>query len=112
MKKEWILSDEEKQQKRQKINENRAKKRSSSAQQPKDVANSQEDDPLTPRTPEYVAATMLLDLQPSTSGIERPQARVLPSSRGSGLEGPPEKVMRLKVESEQQGWNLERKLKM
>lgn len=93
MKKEWILSEEEKQQKREKIKENKAKKRNYSSPQtpsgPLSVAAS-EDDPLTPRTPEYMAASTLMDLQPGGSlGIEnRPQARVLPSSRG-GSDSPP-----------------------
>nr|AID52831.1 hormone receptor 96 [Tigriopus japonicus] len=84
MKKEWILSDEEKQQKRQKIEQNRAKKR-------QDVPD------LSPRTSLAAVASPLtlphrdvvspastsisFPLGTDSIGLERPQARVLPSSR-------------------------------
>ena len=79
MKKEFILSDQEKQQKRAKIEENRVKK-----QQQKLYSN-----PATPTSPSSTD---------SASALERPQARVLPSARPSSSaesEATAEKLMRL-----------------
>ena len=77
MKKEYILSDEEKQQKKQKIEENRIRKRqfnsSGSRASPENgsptrVDSAQVDSPRNG------------SVSPGSSGL-RPQARVLPSSR-------------------------------
>ncbi|TRY77053.1 hypothetical protein TCAL_07089, partial [Tigriopus californicus] len=84
MKKEWILSDEEKQQKRQKIEQNRAKKRQDvpdlspgaflAAASPSTLPHNR--DVVSP-----ASTSISFPLGTDSIGLERPQARVLPSSR-------------------------------
>ena len=101
MKKEWILSDEEKQQKRQKIEENRAKKRADRRRSSAATAASNDDSPggsptppsssgiPSPATPTTMAVAVaqqspFVAAEVAAAGTvvgERPQARVLPSSR-------------------------------
>lgn len=89
MKKEWILSDEEKQQKRQKIEENRAKKRGhghangimvASPSDHQDAADFLSASPNS-RSDMNTAAAALLELQPGTPG-ERPQVSSFALSPG------------------------------
>ena len=76
MKKEYILSEEEKQQKKQKIEENRIRKRTiySSKASP--------DDPSSPASPQSGS------MSPNLRG--RPQARVLPSTRSKSEDPAPD----------------------
>jgi len=124
MKKEWILSDAEKQQKRQKIEENRAKKRTDQVPKPSTSSSS----PSSP-TEQQVSALVKLDVPPiltsqqvvvpipdlprletisplaseCSGSSERPQARVLPSARPPSADGKPrQKVMRIESSQQQQ----------
>ena len=106
MKKEWILSDDEKKQKRAKIEENRARKRSDHLPPPPHSPSPSELGP--PPSPTE-----------STSSVsERPQARVLPSSRSS--QEPPtdgggpsrNKVRKFKQANEPGGVRVWRKMRL
>ena len=84
MKKEWILSDAEKKQKRAKIEENRAKKRTEPGTS--SLADLESQDDVSNPSPAMFDASLA-----SPSVAERPQARVLPSTR-SADEPPRQKV--------------------
>lgn len=83
MKKEWILSDVEKQQKRAKIEENRAKKRLDPTDSGASMQAESSSLLLPPASPaESIAST----------ASERPQAIVLPSARLQGAEEGPSRT--------------------
>ncbi|XP_059082992.1 nuclear hormone receptor HR96-like [Tigriopus californicus] len=105
MKKEWILSDEEKQQKRQKIEQNRAKKRQDvpdlspgaflAAASPSTLPHNR--DVVSP-----ASTSISFPLGTDSIGLERPQARVLPSSRPPSEDDnqPRQKQMRYEIPDE------------
>ena len=118
MKKEWILSEKEKQQKRAKIEENRAKKRtpssnpasnnpsaSSAVNSPQDSDGDEEGAPPSPspqdsgeQSPEAGEGAVTGGGGAAPALLEsRPQARVLPSARSEngGTLSRPSKVMML-----------------